>query len=45
MDMDEDERTEGGLFAALRARSGIIIGGLGLIGWLALLWFMFGDVL
>lgn len=45
MDMDDEERTEGGLVAALRARSGVIIGGLGLTGWLALLWFMFGDVL
>ncbi|WP_293980026.1 hypothetical protein [Sphingobium sp.] len=39
----EDE--QGGLWPAIRARFGIIIGVVGLIAWLALIWFMFGDVL
>ncbi len=39
----EDE--QGGLRSAIRARSGVILGGVGLVAWLALLWFMFGDVL
>lgn len=30
---------------ALRARSGVIIGLIGMIAWIALLWAMFGDVL
>ncbi|MCP1471327.1 hypothetical protein J3E64_003034 [Sphingobium sp. OAS761] len=42
--MDDDDAPRG-LSAALRARSGVIIGLIGLIGWLALLWAMFGDVL
>lgn len=41
---DEDEET-GGLVAMLRARSGAIIGVIGLLAWCALLWGMFGDVL
>lgn len=43
MDMpDEDSR---GLWSAIRARSGIILGAIGLVAWLAMIWFMFGDVL
>ncbi len=32
-------------WAAIRARSGVILGVIGLIGWCAMIWFMFGDVL
>jgi len=39
----EDEPTS--LIAALRARSGVLLGVIGLAAWIALLWFMFGDVL
>ena len=42
---DEQDDAPGGLIAAVMARSGVIIGAVGLVGWLALLWFMFGDVL
>ena len=41
----EDEEEAGGTLAAIRARSGVILGILGLAAWLALIWFMFGDVL
>ena len=44
MQQDDDEQA-GGLWPALQARSGVIIGMVGLVAWLALLWFMFGDVL
>ncbi len=44
MQQDDDHEPRG-LWAAIRARSGVVVGVLGLIGWLALLWFMFGDVL
>ena len=40
---DEDEAR--GLWPAIRARSGVILGAVGLVAWLALIWFMFGDVL
>lgn len=40
---DDDEPT--GLWPAIRARSGVILGAVGLVAWLALIWFMFGDVL
>lgn len=40
---DDDEAT--GLWPAIRARSGVILGAVGLVAWLALIWFMFGDVL
>ncbi|EQA97827.1 hypothetical protein FHS51_000170 [Sphingobium wenxiniae] len=39
----EDEPT--GLIAGLRARSSVLLGIVGLAAWMALLWFMFGDVL
>ena len=39
----EDDPT--GLWPAIRARSGVILGGVGLVAWLALICFMFGDVL
>ncbi|MET0249948.1 MAG: hypothetical protein ABW164_09495 [Sphingobium sp.] len=42
---DDDDAEETGLRAVLRARSGVIVGGVGLIAWGALLWFTFGDVL
>lgn len=29
----------------LRDRAGVIVGVVGLIAWMAMLWFMFGDVL
>lgn len=29
----------------LRERAGVIVGLIGLIAWMAMLWFMFGDVL
>lgn len=41
-DFDEEPR---GLWPAIRARSGVILGGLGLLAWVALVWFMIGDVL
>jgi len=41
----EDEEEAGGTLAAIRARSGVILGILGLAAWLALIWFMFGDEL
>ena len=40
---DDDEPR--GLAATLRARSGVIIGAIGMVAWMALLWAMFGDVL
>jgi len=40
---DEDEPR--GLWPAIRAQSGVILGVIGLIGWCAMIWFMFGDVL
>jgi hypothetical protein len=42
---DEDDAKPKGLWAAISARSGVILGVVGLVGWLALLWGMFGDVL
>ncbi|SCW90055.1 hypothetical protein SAMN02927924_03842 [Sphingobium faniae] len=39
----DDEPT--GLIPALRAHSGVLLGIIGLAAWIALLWFMFGDVL
>lgn len=44
MHSDDDDEPQG-LRAAIRARSGVILGVLGLIGWCAMIWFMFGDVL
>ncbi|WP_268746871.1 hypothetical protein [Sphingobium sp. C100] len=41
----DDESEARGLWTAIQARSGVIIATVGLIAWLALLWFMFGDVL
>lgn len=41
-DQDDEPR---GVAAALRARSGVVIGLVGLVAWFALLWAMFGDVL
>ncbi|WP_375196682.1 hypothetical protein [Sphingobium sp.] len=43
--MMEDSEEAVGLIAAIRARSGVILGAVGLVAWLALIWFMFGDVL
>ncbi|WIW87059.1 MULTISPECIES: hypothetical protein [unclassified Sphingobium] len=40
---DEDEPR--GLWPAIRARSGVILGAIGLAAWIAMVWFMFGDVL
>ncbi|MGW8203105.1 MULTISPECIES: hypothetical protein [Sphingomonadaceae] len=40
---DEDEPR--GFWPAIRARSGLILGVIGLVGWCAMIWFMFGDVL
>jgi hypothetical protein len=40
---DEDEPT--GLWAAIRAKSGVILGLIGLIAWCAMIWLMFKDVL
>ncbi|WP_313806158.1 hypothetical protein [Sphingobium sp.] len=42
--MEDDEEPRGPI-AALRARSGVILGAIGMVAWLALIWFMFGDVL
>ncbi|WP_255325598.1 MULTISPECIES: hypothetical protein [Sphingobium] len=41
----EDEEEARGPIAAIRARSGVLLGAVGLVAWLALIWFMFGDVL
>jgi hypothetical protein len=43
MSSDDDEQT--GLIAALQNRSGVILGGVGLVAWIAMVWLMFGDVL
>ncbi|WP_256381918.1 MULTISPECIES: hypothetical protein [Sphingobium] len=41
-----DDGDEGGtLVDAIRARSGVLLGVVGLAAWLTLVWFMFGDVL
>jgi hypothetical protein len=41
-----DDGDEGGSLAeAIRSRSGVLLGVVGLAAWLALVWFMFGDVL
>ncbi|EAT06900.1 hypothetical protein NYF14_12445 [Sphingobium sp. 10 DY56-G10] len=44
MQQDDDEDI-GGFLSAIQARSGVIIATVGLIAWVALLWFMFADVL
>ncbi|WP_269748631.1 MULTISPECIES: hypothetical protein [Sphingobium] len=41
----EDEDEPRGPIAALRARSGVIFGVIGLAAWLVMVWFMFKDVL
>ncbi|WP_370171581.1 hypothetical protein [Sphingobium abikonense] len=41
----DDDNEAGGPWAAIQARSGVIIAAVGLAAWVALLWFMFGDVL
>ena len=41
--MDDEEPR--GIIAALRNRSGVIVGIVGLIAWGAMVWAMFGDVL
>jgi len=41
----EDDTERRGLAAVWHRHSGVIIGVIGLIAWLAMLWFMFGDVL
>lgn len=43
--MPRDEHEAGRRFDRLRAKSPYVIGVLGLIAWLALLWFMVRDVL
>ena len=42
---DQDEEEPRGLLAWLRAHLHIIIGIMGLVAWLVMLWLMFGDVL
>ncbi|UZW53633.1 hypothetical protein NUH86_08630 [Sphingobium sp. JS3065] len=42
--MEQEEEARGPI-AAIRARSGVILGAVGLVAWLTLVWFMFGDVL
>ncbi len=44
MIQDNDDEPRGPL-ALMGKHSGVIVGGVGLVGWFALLWFMFGDVL
>ncbi|MEC3911124.1 hypothetical protein U5A82_11785 [Sphingobium sp. CR2-8] len=44
--MDSDDNDEHrGLWSAIRERSGVILGVVGLVAWCAMIWFMFGDVL
>ncbi|CCW18732.1 hypothetical protein EBBID32_30870 [Sphingobium indicum BiD32] len=43
--MIEDDDEQRGIAATLRARSGVIIGAIGMVAWIALIWAMFGDVL
>lgn len=43
MDSEDDEPR--GAWAAIQARSGVILGVIGLFAWLAMVWFMFADVL
>jgi hypothetical protein len=43
--MEHDELEPQGILSWLRARQHILVGIAGLIAWLAMLWFMFGDVL
>ncbi|MDO7836136.1 hypothetical protein Q4610_13885 [Sphingobium sp. HBC34] len=43
--MPIDDEEPRGLWPAIRARSGVILGVIGLAGWIAMIWFMFGDVL
>jgi hypothetical protein len=46
MNNDGGDWSEGsGLAHAIRSRSGVILGLIGLVAWIALVWFMFGDVL
>jgi hypothetical protein len=42
---DPDDESELTLIDRLWARSGVLIGVIGLVAWFAMLWFMFGDVL
>lgn len=41
--MDDEEAR--GIIAAIRARSAVLIGIVFLAAWIAMIWFMFGDVL
>lgn len=41
----DDNAEPRGLAAIWHKHGGVIIGVIGLIAWLAMLWFMFGDVL
>jgi hypothetical protein len=46
MSDEGDDWSDGsGLAHAIRSRSGVILGLIGLVAWIALVWFMFGDVL
>lgn len=46
MDMPQDDHHQPvGLIDAIRNKAAVIIGIVGLLAWLALLWLMFGDVL
>ncbi|MET0371150.1 MAG: hypothetical protein ABW039_07210 [Sphingobium sp.] len=40
-----DEPEQRSLLDVIRARSGVLIAAIGLVAWMAMLWFMFGDVL
>lgn len=43
--MTDDDDSASGPAHWIRERLGVIIGGVGLIAWFAMLWLMFGDVL
>ena len=45
MQMDDDDDDARGFWPAIRARSGVIFGIVGLFAWFALVWFVVGDVL
>ncbi|MBB4642629.1 hypothetical protein [Rhizorhapis suberifaciens] len=43
--LDDNEQEPVGFVDAIRNKAAIIVGILGLMAWMALLWLMFGDVL
>ncbi|MDX3911222.1 MAG: hypothetical protein QHC67_15595 [Sphingobium sp.] len=43
--MNDEDQHDAGALTWVRERAGVIVGAVGLVAWVSLLWFMFGDVL